>query len=231
MRVVVFASGRGSNLAALIKAKRNKELPIDLVGVFSDHADCGAIGLAKQANIPVCCLDPQDFKDRAQFDEATFAQVSAWQPDLIVLAGYMRILDAQALAPWRGRIINIHPSLLPKYPGLHTHKRALRAGDPEHGASVHFVTAELDGGPLLAQVRIDVNADDTPESLAARLLPREHELLVACVRALAQRNLRWTDTGISLADKPLRAPMILDADGSLREAGHSKSPGADASVQ
>lgn len=215
MRVVVFASGRGSNLAALIEAERRSSLPVHIVGIFSDHADCGALGLARNAGIPTCALNPADFDDRARFDEATFAHVTHWQPDLIVLAGYMRILDAQALAPWRGRIINIHPSLLPKYPGLHTHKRALRAGDEEHGASVHFVTAELDGGPLLAQARIDVRRDDTPDTLAARLLPVEHRLLVACVRALAAHVLQWTDGGVTFHGQPLRKPLALAADGSL----------------
>ncbi len=224
MRVVVFASGRGSNLAALIEAQRCNELPIRIVGVFSDHFDCGAISLAQAAGIAVCTLDARDFPDRAEFDRATFAQVAAWKPDLIVLAGYMRILDARAIAPWLGRIINIHPSLLPKYPGLHTHKRALRAGDSTHGASMHFVTAELDGGPVIAQARVDVQAGDTPETLAARLLPHEHRLLVACVRALASRELRWSDSGIQFGGSRLPRPLMLAADGSLVSAENAKTP-------
>ena len=155
---------------------------------------------------------------------ATFAQVTAWKPDLIVLAGYMRILTAAAITPWLGRIINIHPSLLPKYPGLHTHKRALRAGDSTHGASVHFVTAELDGGPVIAQARVDVQTGDTPEPLAARLLPHEHRLLVACVRALASRELRWSDSGIQFGGSRLPRPLMLAADGSLVSAENAKTP-------
>ncbi|TAH40216.1 MAG: phosphoribosylglycinamide formyltransferase [Gammaproteobacteria bacterium] len=224
MRVVVFASGRGSNLAALIEAQQRNELPIRIVGVFSDHADCGAIALAQAAGIPVSTLDARDFPDRAQFDQATFSQVTAWQAELIVLAGYMRILDARAIAPWHGRIINIHPSLLPKYPGLHTHKRALRAGDRMHGASVHFVTAELDGGPVIAQARVEVQADDTAETLAARLLPSEHRLLVACVRALANQELRWSDCGIRFGDDRLQQPLRLAEDGSLVDADSMKAP-------
>ena len=223
MRVVVFASGRGSNLAALIEAQRRNDVPIRIVGVFSDHADCGAISLAQAAGIPVCTLDARDFPDRAQFDQDTFSRVADWQPELIVLAGYMRILDAGAIAPWHGRIINIHPSLLPKYPGLHTHKRALRAGDSTHGASVHFVTAELDGGPLIAQASVDVQANDTAEKLAARLLPHEHRLLVACIRALATGELRWSDCGIQFRGSRLHMPLLLAADGSLVSADGMKA--------
>ena len=133
----------------------------------------------------------------------------------MVLAGFMRILDPVVLAPWSGRIVNIHPSLLPKYPGLHTHRRALEAGEAEHGSSVHFVTAELDGGPVLAQVAIAVLPGDTPDTLAERLFGHEHRLLVATVAAIATGRLRLGERGVLDEGMPLASPLRL-VDGTLR---------------
>ena len=215
MRIVVLASGRGSNLEALIDAQREARLPITLVGVFSDKADARALDIARADGIAAVHVDPRAFGSRREFDEALFAAIAAAKPDLVVLAGFMRILDPAAFKPWLGRIINIHPSLLPKYPGLHTHRRALEAGDCLHGASVHFVTAELDGGPVLGQVRIEIRPDDTPQSLAERLLPQEHRLLVACVALLAGNRLRWAANGVHLDGAPLDRPLQLDEDGEL----------------
>lgn len=189
LRVAVFASGRGSNLQALIDAQREQRLGgAQVVVVASDRRNAGAVRKAEAAGIATVVLDPRDYADRAGFDHALFDRVAAYRPDLIVLAGFMRILDPAAFAPWTGRMINIHPSLLPKYPGLHTHRRAIEAGDAEHGASVHQVTAELDGGPVIAQTRLPILPGDTPESLAARLLPLEHALLVGCVKEYANRS-------------------------------------------
>lgn len=215
MRVVVLASGRGSNLEALIAAARDRQLPIRIVGVLSDKANARALEIARNAGIPAIHLDPRAFGQRADFDKALFAQVAGLQPDLVVLAGFMRILDPAAFGPWLGRIINIHPSLLPKYPGLHTHRRALEAGDRWHGASVHFVTAELDGGPVIGQVCIDIGSDDTEQTLASRLLGREHRLLVACIGLLASGRAAWTATGVELDGLPLRQPLRLGDDGQL----------------
>ena len=215
MRIVVLASGRGSNLEALIDAQREARLPITIVGVLSDKADARALEIARAAGIAAVHVDPRAFGSRREFDEALFAAIAAAKPDLVVLAGFMRILDPAAFKPWLGRIINIHPSLLPKYPGLHTHRRALEAGDRLHGASVHFVTAELDGGPVLGQVRIEIRPDDTPQSLAERLLPQEHRLLVACVALLAGNRLRWAANGVHLDGAPLDRPLQLDEDGEL----------------
>ncbi|MFZ2237380.1 MAG: phosphoribosylglycinamide formyltransferase [Dokdonella sp.] len=184
MRVAVLASGRGSNLEALIDAQRSGRIHAELVVVASDKRRAGALQIAAEAGIETIVLSPRDFDTRAAFDLALFARVAEYHPDLIVLAGYMRIVDSAALAAWQGRIINIHPSLLPKYPGLDTHQRAIDAGDMEHGASVHYVTAELDGGPVIAQTRLPIQSDDTSESLAVRLLPMEHELLVSTVEKL-----------------------------------------------
>ncbi|MDE1894187.1 MAG: phosphoribosylglycinamide formyltransferase [Pseudomonadota bacterium] len=208
-RVAVLASGRGSNLAALLDARARGELAVEFVLVGSDKADAGALRLAEAANIPTLALDPRSYPDRPAFDRDLFARIAASGAQWLVLAGYMRIIDGAALAPWVGRMINIHPSLLPKYPGLHTHRRALRAGDREHGASVHFVTAELDGGPLIAQARIAVGADDSEEALAQRLLPLEHRLLPAVLNLLAVGRLQWRDDAPQLDGRPLLAPLLL----------------------
>lgn len=215
MRIAVLASGRGSNLGALIDAQRGGNLPVHIVGVFSDKPSAPALALARESNIPTAHLDPRDFAQRLAFDLAAFATIAKWKPELIVLAGFMRILDPRAFEPWLGRIINIHPSLLPKYPGLHTHRRVLAAGDRQHGASVHFVTAELDGGPVLAQVMVDVRRGDTEQGLAERLLPREHALIVACVDQLARNRLYWSNEGIRMDGQPLACPLVLADDGTL----------------
>ena len=215
MRVVVLASGRGSNLQAMIAAARDGQLPIHLAGVFSDRVDAHALDHARAAGIPAHHLDPRAFADRANFDRELFAQIAASTPDLIVLAGFMRILDPAAFSPWLGRIINIHPSLLPKYPGLHTHRRAIDAGDKVHGASVHFVTAELDGGPVLAFTEIDIRPGDTPQMLAERLLPHEHRLMVAGVGLLASSRARWSDAGVYVDGVLLSSPLRLLDDNEL----------------
>jgi len=212
-RVAVLASGRGSNLAALLAARDRGELPVDFVLVGSDKAAAGALRMAEAANIPTLALDPRSYPDLRAFDLDLFARIEASGAELLVLAGFMRILDGQALTPWVGRMINIHPSLLPKYRGLHTHRRALEAGDSEHGASVHFVTAELDGGPVIAQARIAIQPGDDEQQLAQRLLPLEHQLLPAVLALLANRRLRWDGQGPRLDDQPLLAPFMLGAHG------------------
>lgn len=204
LRVAALASGRGSNLAALIAAR----LPVEFVLVGSDKARAGALAVAAEAGIPTMHLSPRDFPDRVAFDRALFGKVAEAKPDLLVLAGYMRIIDGSVVAGWEGRAINIHPSLLPKYRGLHTHRQCLEAGDAEHGASVHFVTAELDGGPVIAQARIPVLAGDTEESLAERLLVEEHRLLPAVVSAMAAGRLSWSN-GPMFDGHALKAPLSL----------------------
>ena len=206
---VVFASGRGSNFAALLAAQRSGRLPIALRALLSDKRTAPALLLAEQGGVAAEALAPRDFPDRASFDRALFARAASYAPDLIVLAGYMRMIDPAVLAPWVGRTLNIHPSLLPKYPGLHTHARALEAGDVLHGASVHFVTAELDGGPVIAQADIEVRAGDTPDTLAARLLPLEHRLLCACVALFARARIALKDDAVWLDGARLAAPLNL----------------------
>lgn len=215
MRVVVLASGRGSNLQALIAAERNGQLPIRIVGVLSDKPAAKALELARTSGIPAIALDPRQTAERIAFDRKLFAEVDALEPDLIVLAGFMRILDPLAIAPWQGRIINIHPSLLPRHPGLHTHRRALEAGETSHGASVHFVTAELDGGPVIAQASMDIEPDDTAQRLAERLLPLEHRLLVGSIGMIASGRICWSSDGVDLDGAPLDSPLQLQNDGNL----------------
>ncbi|MGH8183275.1 MAG: phosphoribosylglycinamide formyltransferase [Rhodanobacteraceae bacterium] len=213
--IAVLASGRGSNLAALIDASEAGKLPVAFKLVAGDKADAPALRNAEAHGIPTLALDPKGFPDRHAFDEALFANVAACGAQLVVLAGYMRILDAAVTAQWAGRMINIHPSLLPKYRGLHTHRKALKAGDTEHGASVHFVSAELDGGPVIAQVRIEMRQGDTEDSLAARLLPHEHALLAACVDAIARGQVCQRDGKVMFNGAAIRAPLLLDDHGQL----------------
>lgn len=214
MRVVVLASGRGSNLEALIAAQQNGDLPIRIVGVLSDKAGARALDLARSHDIAAIHVDPRKFADRASFDAVLFTHIAELEAELIVLAGFMRILSASAITPWLGRIINIHPSLLPLYPGLHTHRRALAAGDRQHGASVHFVTAELDGGPVIARTLIDVNQEDTEESLALRLLTREHHLLRSCVRLIANGQINWSAGAVLANGVPLTSPLQFGDEGN-----------------
>lgn len=216
--IAVLASGRGSNLAALIDAKKAGRLPIEIVLVASDKVEASALRNAEAHSIPTFALNAKTFATRREFDEALFARVAESGAKLLVLAGFMRVLDAAVVERWQGRIINIHPSLLPKYRGLHTHRRALAAHDAEHGASVHFVTAELDGGPVIAQVRIPIHADDDEETLAARLLLQEHQLLVACVDAIARGRVALRDGIVHCDGKALRKPLRLDANGTLQPA-------------
>ncbi len=206
----MLASGRGSNLQALIAARDAGTLPVDLVAVGSDKDDAGALQLAKKAGIPTFSLDPKAFARRKDFDFELFRRLTATGAQALVLAGFMRIIDGAALAPWVGRMINIHPSLLPKYRGLHTHRRALDAGDTEHGASVHYVTAELDGGPVIAQARIDMVPGDDESALAQRLLGFEHQLLPAVLALMADGRIDFiAPNRVALDGKLLDAPLQL----------------------
>lgn len=212
-RIAVLASGRGSNLQAILAAIEADHLQAQVVGVFSDKP--GAAALEKVPSALRWSADPRRFADRAAFDAALGDAVEACRPDWVVCAGYMRILGDAFVARFQGRLLNIHPSLLPKYRGLHTHARALEAGDREHGGSVHFVVAELDAGSVVAQARIPVLTDDTPQSLAQRLLPAEHALLVS-VLALAVEGRISEHGGVACLDgQPLFSPLRLDSAAGL----------------
>lgn len=183
VRVAVFISGGGSNMVALLDdmARRGHE-GIPCV-VLANRADAGGLARAAERGVPTVVVDHRPFAgDRTAFEAAITAALEPYAPDLICLAGFMRILTAGFMDQWSGRMINIHPSLLPKYKGLHTHARALEAGDTRHGCTVHEVTASLDDGPILGQAEIPVKDDDTPESLAARILVQEHRLYPAVLR-------------------------------------------------
>ncbi|HCR3203182.1 TPA: phosphoribosylglycinamide formyltransferase [Morganella morganii subsp. morganii] len=200
-RLVVLISGSGSNLQALIDACDSKALNAEIVAVFSNKADAYGLLRSQQAGIPALTLSPAEFSSRDAFDAALQVQIDEYQPDLIILAGYMRILTPAFVRYYHGRMLNIHPSLLPKYPGLHTHRKALENGDAEHGTSVHFVTEELDGGPVILQARITVLPDDTEDTLTARIQQEEHRIYPQVVNWFVQGRLALKEDGIYLDGK------------------------------
>ncbi len=211
-RIAVLASGRGSNLQAILDAISAQRLNAEVVGVFSDKPRAPALERAHAAQVPAIALRPSGFATRDDYDEHLFSLIDAVHPDLIVCAGYMRLVSGPAVQNRLGRMINIHPSLLPQFKGLHTHQRALDAGIAEHGASVHFVSSELDGGPVIAQARVPVHAADDVATLSQRVLTREHPLLLATLRLFSAGRLALTDGQVRLDGVPLPAPLQLAAD-------------------
>ena len=212
-RIAVLASGRGSNLQAIIDAIAGGRLEAELAGVFSDRPRALALERARHLGVPALAVRPGDFDSRADADAELFRQIEAVRPDLIVCAGYMRLLSAREVAPRIGRIINIHPSLLPAFKGLHTHQQALDANATEHGASVHFVTPELDGGPVIAQATVAVEPTDHAERLAVRVLEREHPLLLATLDLLVAGRITLATAPcgprVEFDGVPLSAPLQL----------------------
>jgi len=189
-RLVVLISGSGSNLQAIIDACSDGTLPCEIGCVISNRADAMGLERARQAGIPAHCVRHGEFATREAFDAALQACIDEYAPELVVLAGFMRILTPGFVRHYTGRLLNIHPSLLPKYPGLNTHQRAIEAADSEHGATVHFVTEDLDGGPAVVQARLRVLPTDTAESLAARVLELEHRIYPHAIRLYADGRLR-----------------------------------------
>lgn len=214
----MLASGRGSNLRAILEASQRGELAASVVGVFSDKPACGAIALARAANVATVALSPRNYPSRDAFDESLFNEIAAVQPDLIVCAGYMRIIGEDSVRRFEERMINLHPSLLPEYPGLDTYARALADGASEHGSSVHRVIPALDAGPVLAQVRVPVLPGDDAEALAQRTQAREHPLLLACLRALASGRMRLGPGQPRYDDQPIVAPLRLNSNDQLERA-------------
>ena len=214
-RVTVLISGQGTNLQALIDARAAGHLHADLVHVISNRAEAAGLGRAARAGIPGSVLPHGGFSSRADFDRALAELVSAHNPDLVVLAGFMRIVGSRMLEAHGHRLINLHPSLLPLYRGTDTYRRALEAGDRQHGASVHFVSAELDGGPVISQVSIPVMPGDDPASLAARLSPREHALLTATVELFSKRSIQHANGKATVDGQPLTTPLQLRNDGTF----------------
>jgi len=215
LRIAVLASGRGSNLQALIDATISGELDAQLMGVFSDRADAFALERARRAGLVTVALNPRDFANRLEFDKQLFSHVDAVHPDVIVCAGYMRLLSEREVEAHAGQMINIHPSLLPAFKGLRTHEQALAAGVSEHGVSVHVISAELDGGPVIAQARVAVMPGDDAAALAQRVLAREHPLLVETLRWLAAGRLVLDRNGAMLDGTALSMPLQLDAGNHL----------------
>ena len=206
-RIAILASGRGSNLLAILQAIGAGQLDADVVGVYSDKPDAPALQYVPPS--ARWSRDAKSFPDRNVFDEALADAVAAAQPDWIVCAGYMRILGEGFVQRFRGCVLNIHPSLLPRYRGLRTHARALQAGDSEHGASVHFVVPELDAGAVVMQAQVPVLAGDTPDTLAARVLQVEHPLLVAALQLAASGRMAEQDGVAWLDGQPLFTPLRL----------------------
>ena len=204
-QLAVLISGSGTNLQAIMDAQKTGTLDAEIAVVFSNRANAAGLERAAQAGIPTASLDHRDYPDREQFDQAMIEVLTPYAPDTVVLAGFMRILSAVFVRHYAGQLINIHPSLLPKYRGLNTHARAMEAGDSEHGCSIHFVTEELDGGPLIAQAPIAVHANDTVDSLSKRVQQREHLLYPQVLQWRAQDRLELTDNGVVLDGKPLPA--------------------------
>ncbi|MFT5083162.1 MAG: phosphoribosylglycinamide formyltransferase-1 [Lentisphaeria bacterium] len=192
-RVVVLISGSGSNLQAIIDQQESGQLPIEICAIISNRDGVKGLTRAHQHNIPAIVLDHKQFPSREAFDLRLQAIIDSQAPDIVVLAGFMRILTQEFTRHYEGRMINIHPSLLPKYQGLHTHRRALEAGDDEHGATVHFVTAELDGGPPIIQARVNIEKDETEATLAAKVLLREHQIYPIAIQWLAQSRLQMIE--------------------------------------
>ena len=190
LRIVVLISSRGTNLQAIIDAIAGGALPVDLRAVICNEPGAPGIERAREAGYEVAIVHHRDFSARERFDAALADAIDPFDPELVVLAGFMRILTPGFVRRYAGRLINIHPSLLPELPGLDTHTRAIAAGAEVHGATVHFVTGELDGGPIIAQARVSVLAQDHPDTLAARVLEREHVILPRTLLWFAQRRIK-----------------------------------------
>jgi len=207
---VVLLSGRGSNLRALVERSREPAPPYRIALVLSDQPAAAGLGIARDLGVASRALPAGTAADRVSYDRALAAAIDECAPSLIVLAGFMRILSPEFVARFAGRILNIHPSLLPKYPGLHTHRQVLAGHDPVHGATVHFVTAELDGGPPIIQAQVKVYPDDDAATLAARVRAQEHKIYPLAVSWFCQGRLRCRDGRAWLDGAALAAPVRYD---------------------
>jgi len=215
LKAAVLISGTGSNLKALITAVEEQGLALNIKRVVSNRAQAPGIDHARAAGIPVSVISHKDFPDRQAHDAAVMEALQADEVELIVLAGYMRILGEEFTSRYEGRMINLHPALLPLYKGLDTYNRVLEAGDAETGASIHFVTAGLDSGPVISQVRIPVLPGDDADSLAARLHPEEHRLVVATVELFCQRKVHYEQGRVYHLAHAIEEPLLLKPDGSF----------------
>ena len=208
--IVVLISGGGSNLQAIINATAAGDLPVEIRAVISNRPNAKGLGHAQRAGIHTEVLDHTQFANREDFDQALEKCIDSFEPGLVVLAGFMRLLSDAFVNHYLGRMLNIHPSLLPEFKGLNTHQRALESGNDKHGASVHFVTPELDGGPVILQATVPVQPEDTPETLAARVLIQEHQIYPTAIRWFAEGRLRLRDKQIWLDGQALLKPIAYE---------------------
>ncbi|MEY5050097.1 MAG: phosphoribosylglycinamide formyltransferase [Pseudomonadota bacterium] len=208
--IVILISGRGSNMEAIVNAAQNEAWPAKITAVISNRPEAGGLDFAKSHGIETAVLDHRAYKDRASFDAELVQLIDSFKPDLVVLAGFMRILTGDFVRHYEGRLLNIHPSLLPLFPGLHTHEQALEAGVSEHGATVHFVTEALDHGPMVIQASVPVLPEDTPDSLAKRVLKQEHVIYPRAVRWFVDNRLSISDNRVLVS--PPETQLLISTD-------------------
>ncbi|MBS9477927.1 phosphoribosylglycinamide formyltransferase [Ancylobacter radicis] len=208
-RAAVLISGRGSNMMSLIEAASAPDYPVEIAVVISNRPEAHGLARAQACNIPTRTLDHKAHADRAAFDAALHAVLEEEQADFVCLAGFMRLLTAGFVEKWQGRMINIHPALLPSYKGLHTHERALADGVKIHGATVHFVTPEMDVGPIIMQAAVPVLEGDTPDSLGARVLAQEHVIYPAALRLVAEGRARITEGRVAIDEFEIAPPALV----------------------
>jgi phosphoribosylglycinamide formyltransferase-1 len=211
-RIAVLISGSGSNLQAIMDATANGSISGEIEQVLSNRPDAGGLERARQAGIPAEVIDHRHFDTREAYDEALGQRLTALRPDLIVLAGFMRILTDPLVRTFAGQMINIHPSLLPAYRGLHTHARAIAAGERQHGCSVHYVIPELDAGPVIAQAPVTIKPDDTPASLQTRVQAMEHTLYPQVVSWIADGRVSLHDDQVWMDGQPISRPPRITAE-------------------
>jgi len=214
--IVILISGRGSNLQSIIDAVAEDKLPVEIRAVISNRPAAEGLKRASQAGIPTDIVDHSQFPDREAFDQALMTCIERFQPKLVVLAGFMRILTAGFVNHYQGRMLNIHPSLLPEFPGINTHRRALDSGCKQHGASIHFVTEAVDGGPVVLQAQVPVQEQDTVATLAARVLEQEHRLYPLAIRWFAEQRLQLDSSGQATLDgETLTGPVIVTQESEI----------------
>ena len=207
LRLAILISGRGSNMEAIARACQEQRMAAQVVRVIADRVDATGLEIASQFGIPAVAIARKGHVSREAHEHAVAAEIDAAGVELVILAGYMRILSPAFVERYQGRLLNIHPSLLPLHKGLHTHRRALEAGDSEHGASVHFVSAELDDGPVICQSRVPVMVGDSEDSLAARVLAQEHVIYPMAIDLIATGRVKWRDRRVWLDGEPLNKPL------------------------
>ena len=208
-RIVVLISGSGTNLQAIIDACKSNYINGDIVGVVSNKADVYGLTRAEHADIENCVLSHKDYDSREAYDQALIEQINTFKPDLVILAGFMRILTANFVQQYNGKLLNIHPSLLPKYPGLHTHRKAIENNETFHGTTVHFVTEELDGGPLIGQSKTRLLSNDTEGSLNKRIQSLEHKLYPYIAKLLLNDKIKLIEDDVYFENRKLEKPIVV----------------------